>query len=321
MINIFVMFLGIMTGKNLSTELCDLSKTPNKSISRYGNGPLDYLLMNAASTYCKALVVLFLKQFWTRACVKGALESAGDLFRSTLDANYFNAIVTAIIQQKRNSMLSTSRIESELAARVKSAITGVLASEESSKPTVSSEGNNELSSVKGRDDMKTDEDYDGEPPAVIIHQFRQHYEESDESESDEEESPDGLWEPKPSPLLDHSLGQLSMQMMDCIKMHCSDIDSTNDGEGNPTNKRRRTLPLTVKGILSTGQTSLFFEMKKYPHITQPEFSYMGMSGLDYVFPKQGNQIHSQLTDQIINTDDVSRFLMQHCAFITRDTDK
>jgi hypothetical protein len=358
LLNIFVMFLGIMTGKSFSTELRDPSRTPNKGISRLGSGPLDYLLVAVSTRVCKAVVALFLRKFWRNVGDSSTLKTSGDLFSSSLNENDFN-IIFGTMQQKISTMVapavgqatassnmtssdssaphqgepsdqsmasssSASATESLVAAQVSSALSAFLASKNNLPPTAPVPSDIlKACAERSEDPMDADEDGDGEAPTVVVHQLK-YYDDTSDEESPEQalsttSKDPAIFEAKKLDLmnrtnLDHSLGQLSMQMADCIKMHTRKSDEDDD---NLPNKRQRTLPFVVKGILSTAQTSLFFEMKKYPGSSVPELTYSGMVRIN-VFPKQKNRISGLPEGHVLSTKDVSYFLIQHYAFITRE---
>jgi hypothetical protein len=67
---------------------------------------------------------------------------------------------------------------------------------------------------------------------VIVHQMKQYDEESDEygyGNNDHKESYDFVEAIDPDLInFDHSLGQLSIQMVDCIRMYCRDSNEDRD---------------------------------------------------------------------------------------------
>jgi hypothetical protein len=314
LLNIFFMVLGIMTGKHCSIDNQHLSRKPGNGFARRGTGPLDYLLSPANLGASTAASALFLKDTWKTLNISERVRSPGDLLGSNVSLEDFTAAMNAMQQQ-------VDAIQSQC-----------------TPPTASSSYNNDIeatsSAVKETCSLlnvqtatKTQEvadvinnaliqkvaaafDEDSECHSeVVICQVRSAEKTVTDEEEDEEEEDDEIYRN-----LNASLGQLAMQMVDCFNLHSKE---TND-VGNPA-KRQRTSskPVVVKGILTSFQMSLFFEMTQGADPKRPCFKYLGMARINA--PPNQEEVSTRVIGSNMNLtiEEVRSFLIKHYVFINR----
>jgi hypothetical protein len=260
-LNVFVMLLGLMTGKHLTTHIRQSSSraSPTTNFSRLGSGSLDYLMMHMGDpACCTGVRCLMVKELWATSTSlqssTGGPNSLGSLFDSSLSDASFLDILGSLQKTSSTSAIPCTPPSPQ-------------------QMHIDSSG----------DDL------------VVICQLRACNEAMcTDTERDREEE---LWSIS---TVNKSLGRLTMQMIDCLRLHPDDVQS-------------------VKGILSTGQTSLFFELTRAIVEDQnPELQYKGMARMD-MFALQDQRLNSVKEGEVPTTsiEDVSDFLMQHYLFITK----
>jgi hypothetical protein len=290
-LNIFVIFISSMLKRNFSIEH-NIQFDPTK---RMANGPLDYLFL---PSYVRTSMKILLQKKEIQMQGTDIGFTASDLFTSSDEQ--FDWVMSKILAR-------------ELAEDPIDTVADTTA--------VNNSANRDMIIVNSGINNNSEEDDEAAPG-------------DGESNSSSRRTSfcnqDGmaLWEGKKDnqfneDALNKSLGQLSGQMLDYLH-YSRDLDSTNAREntGNLTGNKRKASPTHVKGIISTGQTCLFFGMTGCDtdgsNLSHPVMKYYGLARLN-IFPKITSR-HSGIVGNTLRIvpADVELFLKQLYVFMSAD---